>query len=236
MSSSPFHSPAMILAAGFGTRLLPLTKDCPKPLLEVGEKTLLDHLLDNLTACGIQQCVLNTHYLAEKIHEHLKSRQKPKIKFSHESEILETGGGVQKALPLLGKSPFFVMNADILWQDGLPLKQLERVWDEKKMDVLLLLVPLQKAQGHQGVGDYFLNANGMIQRRKDQPSAPYVYGSVHILNPQLFSGINPGKFRLTEIFDKAEQQGRLYGWVFEGSWYDIGTLEALTKAQELFKV
>lgn len=224
----------MVLAAGRGQRLRPLTDTTPKPLIPVRGKPLLDHTLDQLHAYGVNRCVINTHHLADQIHDYAQKRQTPEIILSHEPEILETGGGILKALSHFKERPFFSVNADVWWGDESetahmsPLALLNAAWDEALMDILLLLIPKDKAVGYTGAGDYQLkDSTGKIEHRGDHLTAPYVYGCLQILHPRLFQGEKVGAFSMTKMFGKAQQQGRLYGVVYEGLWCDIGTPEAL---------
>jgi MurNAc alpha-1-phosphate uridylyltransferase len=224
---------AMILAAGLGKRLRPLTDTTPKPLLSVGGKTLLDHALDHVAAAGVTRCVINTHHLARQIHDHVKARAHPHIALSHEPVLLETGGGVVKALSHFEDQPFFVLNADIWWQDAgtSSLLQLSRLWNSRKMDALLLLAPLEKAIGYTGVGDYFLTPEGRAQYRGSQPTAPYIFSGIRIVHSRLFDGQTVHPFSIVPLFHQAEQQGRLYGLIHEGAWGDIGTATSLEKVR-----
>lgn len=226
---------AMVLAAGEGRRLRPLTEHTPKPLIHVGGKTMLDHALDQLTAIGVKRCVVNTHYLADQIHAHLEQRPSPEITISHEPELLDTGGGVAKVLAHFQGEPFYVLNADIWWVDGHQscLKQLANMWDSTKMDALLLLVPHNNAIGFEGVGDYFLNSDGRVQYRGDRPAAPYIFSGIRILHPHILENQKIHPFSIMPFFHKSEREGRLFGAVFDGDWGDIGTLESLKEIQEV---
>ncbi len=220
----------MVLAAGFGKRLLPLTLTCPKPLAPLNGRPLLDYTFDHIHEAGLQKCVVNTHYLSDQIQNHLQRIQGPIIHFSHEPELLETGGGITKALPFFENHPFFSINGDIWWTDKeeLALKRLDRVWDDTKMDVLLLLVERSKALGYTGKGDYFCSIDeGKITYRKDKDYAPYVYGGLQILHPRLFEGCTVEPFSILELYHKAEKKGRLYGLIHTGDWGDIQSLNAL---------
>ncbi|MBF0354709.1 MAG: nucleotidyltransferase family protein [Alphaproteobacteria bacterium] len=226
------------LAAGLGLRLRPITLTTPKPLVEVAGKTLLDHALDKLADVGVEECVVNMHHLASKIASHVAARQTPRIQLSDETgELLETGGGIAKALPLLGDQPFFAANADILWTDGLgdmpALTRLKQAWESQRMDALLLLVPTQNAFGYEGAGDFFLQDDGRLQRRGKAASAPYVFAGVQVLHPRLFSDVPPGPFSLNLLYDRALADQRLYGLVHQGGWYHIGTPDALGEARRL---
>lgn len=226
---------AMVLAAGEGRRLRPLTERTPKPLIPLAGTTLLDHALDQLALGGITRCVVNTHHLAEQVHTHLKERICPQIIISHETELLDTGGGVAKALPYFKGEPFFALNADIWWKDAAHqpcLSQLEEMWDSNKMDALLLLAPTKKAIGYAGAGDYFLHPHGRAQFRGKEAAAPYVFSGIRILHPRLLANQGVKAFSIVPFFHKAESQGRLYGCVYEGEWGDIGTRESLKMIQD----
>jgi len=223
----------MILAAGLGLRMRPLTLTLPKPLLPVAGRTMLDRVLDHLDAVAVERCVVNTHWLGEAIHRHLADR--PDIAFSDEADLLETGGGVRQALPLLGEDPFFVCNADIVWTDGPcpALRRLAGAWDGTKMDALLLLCRTAGAFGYQGAGDFFLDAGGRATRRRESEVSPTLFAGVQILHPRLFDSHPGGAFSLNLLYDKAIAAGRLFGLVHDGGWYHIGTPPALAEAEAL---
>jgi MurNAc alpha-1-phosphate uridylyltransferase len=223
----------MVLAAGLGLRLRPITASIPKPLVEVGGRTLLDRALDHLEAAGVARAVVNAHYLAEKIEAHLKPRSRPAVTVSREDELLETGGGVLKALALLGDGPFYVVNSDIAWTDGKQpaLKRLAEGWDDQRMDALLLVVAKENAGDYEGGGDYFMAGDGALKRRKPGEPAPYVFTGVQLLHPRLFAGAKPGRFSLNLLYDRAEAAGRLYALRHDGAWYHIGTPAGLEQAR-----
>ncbi len=228
-------SRAMVLAAGLGLRLRPLTETTPKPLVAVAGRTLLDRALDRLARAGIDEAVVNVHYLAHKIEAHLASRTEPRIVLSRETDqLLETGGGVTKALPLLGTDPFFVVNADIAWEDGAvpALRRLAEAWDDSAMDALLLLHPVGTATGYDGVGDYAVDESGLLRRRRDEASAPYVFTGIQLLHPRLFDGAPAGPFSLARLYDRAQEAGRLYGILHDGDWHHIGTMAGLEVAEQ----
>ncbi|HXP95925.1 MAG TPA: nucleotidyltransferase family protein [Telmatospirillum sp.] len=228
MTNIPNH--AMILAAGLGLRMRPLTLTIPKPLLPVAGRTMLDRVLDHLDTAGVGQRVVNTHWLGEAIRRHLADR--PDIAFSDEPDLLETGGGVLQALPLLGAEPFFVCNADIVWTDGPSpaLRRLAAAWDDGKMDALLLLQRTAGAFGYEGAGDFFVDTTGRAARRREKQVSPTLFAGVQILHPRLFAETAPGKFSLNRLYDRAEADGRLYAIVHDGAWYHIGTPQALAEA------
>lgn len=227
---------AMILAAGEGRRLRPLTDHTPKPLIPLGHKTMLDHVLDQVAAASVTHCVVNTYHLAGQIHTHLKGRRTPEITLSPESELLDTGGGITKALPYFRGKPFFVVNADIWWQDSGQscLTRLNQAWDPAKMDALLLLVDRETALGYTQNGDYFLSPDGQAHYRQDRPVAPYVYPGISLLHPRLFEGQKIHPFSVVSLFHKAEKQSRLYGIIHNGIWGDMGTPQGLKEVEEKF--
>ncbi|CAA7624299.1 nucleotidyltransferase family protein [Magnetospirillum sp. UT-4] len=229
MSTRPTH--AMILAAGLGLRMRPITEYTPKPLVSVGGRTMLDRALDHLAKAEVGKLVINTHWLAERIHGRYADRAD--ITFSHEEELLETGGGVAKALPLLGSDPFYVVNSDIIWTDGATpaLARLAEAWDESRMDALLLLARTATAMGYEGQGDFFLDAAGVPRRRKPREVAPLLFAGVQILSPRLFDGAPSGKFSLNVLYDRALEAGRLFGIVHEGRWFHVGTPDALPEVE-----
>ena len=224
---------AMVLAAGLGLRMRPITLTTPKPLVTVAGRTMLDRALDHLAVAGVQEMVVNTHWLADCVREHLADHSD--ISLSHEEELLETGGGVAKALPLLGHEPFYVVNSDIIWTDGETpaLARLARAWVDQDMDALLLLQPTGNAVGYEGKGDFFINGNDTLRRRGDADSAPLLFSGVQILHPRLFEGCPSGKFSLNVLYDRALAENRLYGVVHDGGWYHVGTPEALPQVEAL---
>ena len=227
----PTH--AMALAAGLGTRMRPLTLTNPKPMIPVAGRTMLDRALDHLRRQNLQRIVVNTHYLPEVIETHLAGQ--PDIAISREDEILETGGGVAKALPLLGDQAFFVVNCDIIWTDGAEpaLSRLAAEWDDASMDALLLLHPVATAVGYDGPGDFFAEPGQAPRRRAPAPSAPYLFAGVQILHPRLFAQAPAGKFSLNVLYDYALQHNRLGAVLHDGNWYHVGTPEALPQVEAL---
>jgi MurNAc alpha-1-phosphate uridylyltransferase len=225
---------AMVLAAGLGLRMRPITLATPKPLVEVAGRSMLDRALDHLTAAGVEEMVVNSHWLAERIEAHLAGR--PGIALSHEDELLETGGGVAKALPLLGPDPFYVVNSDIIWTDGEhpALDRLREAWSRQTMDALLLLVPVERAVGYEGRGDFHLDGTtGIPRRRRDPETAPLLFSGVQILHPRLFEDCPAGKFSLNVLYDRALARGRLAAVVHDGCWYHVGTPDALPEVSAL---
>jgi MurNAc alpha-1-phosphate uridylyltransferase len=229
----------MVLAAGKGVRMRPLTDKLPKPLVAVAGKPLLDHVLDRLAEAGVETAVVNVHYLAGQIERHVAEResaawQGPAIVISDErGELLDTGGGVVKALPLLGEAPFYHLNADTIWIDGVKpnLLRLAAAFDPDRMDALLLLAATSGSVGYAGRGDFTMAPDGRLTRRPEHNVAPFVYAGVAILRPELFSATPPGAFSLNLLFDRAIEAGRLYGLRLEGVWMHVGTPEAIAAAE-----
>jgi MurNAc alpha-1-phosphate uridylyltransferase len=223
----------MLLAAGFGTRMRPLTESRPKPLVEAGGKALLDHNLDHLAAAGISECVVNVHYLGEQIIRHVEGRKNPRVTISDErAGILDSGGGVLKALPLLGTGPFLSLNADTIWVDG-PRNNLARMieaFDPATMDVLLLVAPTVTTIGWDNRGDFILAQDGQLSRPPKGTVAPFAYTGAAVLKPEYFAG-KPEKFSLNRIFDEASAKNRLFGLRLDGIFMHVGTPEALAEAE-----
>lgn len=229
---------AMVMAAGLGKRMRPLTATRPKPLVEVAGQTLLDHTLDHLKSAGVKRAVVNVHYLADALEAHLKSRvQGIDITVSDERDLLlETGGGLIKALPLIDADPFLVINSDNLWIDG-PMDSLRLLasnWDDDRMDALLLLVPLARATGHMGQGDFHLSSTGKLRRRTRGVVAPFVYTGIQIVSKRLFEGEIPeGPFSTNLLWDRALEAGRCFGATHQGLWFDVGTPQNVKKTEAL---
>jgi MurNAc alpha-1-phosphate uridylyltransferase len=225
---------AMILAAGLGTRMRPLTDKVPKPLVPVGGKPLINHVLDRLAAVGVETAVVNVHHFADQIEQHLKPRRAPKIVISDEREsVLGTGGGVVKALPVLGGAPFFLVNSDTLWIDGVKpnLERLAAAFRPERMDALLLLAPTATSVGYAGRGDFSMAADGKLRRRPERDVVPFVYAGIAILSPDMFKDAPGGAFPLTRLFDRAIEQERLFGLRLEGVWMHVGTPDAVAAAE-----
>lgn len=229
---------AMVLAAGLGTRLRPLTDHTPKPLIPVAGRTLLDRCLDRLAEAGVIRAVVNVHWLGGQIRDHLKARRDLEVIISDESDVLlETGGGIAKALPLLGGGAFVAVNADLIWRDPQgeesALRRLAAGFDPAAMEGMLLLQPRETADGHGGPGDFFLEADARLRRRGTNASAPYVYTGVQILQPALFRDAPSGAFSLNVLYDRAIAAGRLHGIVHRGTWMDVGTHDGLKHAETM---
>lgn len=226
---------AMILAAGEGRRMRPLTERRPKPLIEVQGRAMIDRILDHLAEVGVEEVVVNLHYLGDQLRSHLSTRKQPILHFSPEETLLETGGGVTKALPLLGEEPFFVLNSDIVWLDGtIPaLARLAARWQPASMDALLLMHPTVSAHGYDGLGDYWMDPMGVLTYRPERAIAPFVFAGIQILSPSLFKGCKVERFPLLERYRVAEESGRLHGLRHQGEWFQVGTPEDLTEAEAI---
>ena len=216
---------AMVMAAGYGKRLRPLTDSVPKPLVKVLGVPMIDVVLGRLAAAGVERAVINLHHLGGMIRDHLKHRTDIEIVFSEESEILETGGGIVQALPLLGPDPFFAVNAKIIWLNGRTdvLRRLADTWNDAEMDGLLLLQPTVTAVGYEGRGDFLMDQNGRLARREEWRVAPLVYAGIQILHPRLFQDAPQGAFSTNILWDRAIAQGRLFGIRHDGEWYHVST-------------
>jgi MurNAc alpha-1-phosphate uridylyltransferase len=231
-ATAPKH--AMVLAAGLGTRMRPFNGRIPKPLVAVGGKALIDYALDRLAEEGVERAVVNVHHLADQIERHLAHRQRPKIVISDErGELLGTGGGVVKALPELGDGPFFHVNSDTIWIDGVQpnLRRLAAGFDPVRMDALLLLATTAASIGYSGRGDFLMAPDGRLTRRGEREVAPFVYAGAAILTPAFFAGAPAGAFSMSPLFDRAVEAGRLCGLRLEGLWMHVGTPEAIKAAE-----
>ncbi|SET85619.1 nucleotidyltransferase family protein [Oceanicella actignis] len=230
---------AMIMAAGLGTRMGALTADRPKPLLRAGGRALIDHALDRALEAGVTRAVVNLHWKADQLRAHLAARTRPRIVFSDESDqLLETGGGIVRALPLLGEAPFYTLNSDAVWSGPAPLARLAAAWDPARMDALLLLVPRARAAAHAGRGDFFIepaDAEGpaRLARRGARPEAPFVHTGAQIIAPGAFADAPRGAFSTNVIWDRLLARGRLFGVVHHGGWVDVGTPAGLAAAEAL---
>jgi MurNAc alpha-1-phosphate uridylyltransferase len=221
---NPMPRRAMILAAGLGERMRPLTEDRPKPLIEVRGRSLIETILDRLEAAGVPEAVINLYYLGEMIEARLAGRERPRIAFSREETRLETGGGVRAALPLLGADAFFAINGDVCWLDGCTaaLRRLAEAWNEAEMDALLLLHPTVHAVGYDGPGDFILAPEGRLRRRRER----------EMFHPRLFEATPEGPFSLNPVYDKAAEAKRLWGLRHDGEWFHIGTPENLRDVED----
>jgi MurNAc alpha-1-phosphate uridylyltransferase len=227
---------AMVLAAGYGKRMRPLTETIPKPMVRLAGRPLIDHVLDRLAEAGVRQAVVNVHYLADVLEAHLGERaEPPAIAISDERDaLLDTGGGVRKALDRLGPEGFFIQNSDSVWiEEGEGnLARLAGMWEPARMDALLLLADAHGSLGYGGRGDFSLDAHGRLTRRAPDETAPYVFAGVSIAHPRLFANSPAGAFSLNPLWDQAIAHGRLFGATLEGEWMHIGTPEALEAAEQ----
>jgi MurNAc alpha-1-phosphate uridylyltransferase len=217
---------AMIMAAGLGTRMRPLTDTRPKPLVTVQGKALIDHAIDRLVAAGVTLIVVNIHYKAQMLRDHLARRRDVAIRISEESDsLLGTGGGVVKALPLFGDEAFFIHNSDTLWveRDGSALDAMMARWNPQDMDALLLLAPLTHAMGYAGKGDFLMDAQNRLARFTPGPAMPFAYPGVQIVHPRLFAAAPKGAFSTNLVWDRAIAKKRLSGIVLDGMWLHVGT-------------
>ena len=225
---------AMVLAAGLGTRMRPITNDLPKPLVAVGGRALIDHVLDRLVTAGVRRAVVNLHYKGEMIERHLAGRRDIAIEFSRERTLLDTGGGVANALPLLDQC-FYVVNSDVLWLDTKlsALARLARAFDPERHDAVLLLARTTRAIGYAGLGDFMLDQAAMLRRRRESEVAPHLFAGIQILQRSLFDGAPNGAFSMNPLWDKAIAAGRVRGLVHDGEWFHVGSPEglALTEAR-----
>jgi MurNAc alpha-1-phosphate uridylyltransferase len=230
----------MVLAAGLGRRMRPLTATRPKPLVEVAGRTLLDRALGTLAAGGVGHAVVNVHYMADRIEAHLKARPLPlAVSISDERDLLlETGGGIARAIPAIAADPFLAINADNIWVDG-PVgtsRLLAERWNPAEMDALLLLVPLARANCHRGPGDFHMDGMGALSRRRSGRIAPFVFTGLQMLAKSLFDGVRVEPFSMNRLWDQAAMRGRLYGVVHQGLWFDVGTADSVRETEALLGV
>lgn len=225
---------AMVMAAGLGTRMRPLTNDRPKPLVEVAGKTLIDHAIDRLVDAGVKLIVVNAHYKADMLKEHLAKRKDVEIRISEENdELLGTGGGILKALPNFEGESFFVLNSDSIWVEGMgrALDRMKARWNPDEMDALLLMASMVTAMGFEGTGDFQMDANGLLSRALEKRLSPFAYPGVQIVHPRLFDAAKETSFSTNRMWDIAIEKGRLYGIRLDGVWMHVGTPEAVREAE-----
>ena len=228
----------MVFAAGLGTRMRPITDSIPKPLVEVGGKALIDHMLDRFAAAGLEEAIINVHYRADQIEAHVAGRTRPRITISDErAALLDQGGGIRKVLPLLGDAPFFICNTDAFWLEGphSNLAALAARWDPAVMDILLLVAATTSSIGVDWAGDFTMSPDGRLGRRPERDVAPFVYAGIGIMKPSLFDEAPEGPFRLAPYFFEAADSGRLFGQRLDGQWLHVGTPQAITDAEETIK-
>jgi N-acetyl-alpha-D-muramate 1-phosphate uridylyltransferase len=234
MASPDMPKTAMVFAAGLGARMRPITDSLPKPLVKVAGKALIDHCLDRFAEAGVERAIVNVHWLADQIEAHLASRQRPAIVISDErAQLLDQGGGIRRALPLIGDAPFFLCNTDAFWIEG-PRSNLQRLaaaFDPERMDAALLVASSAGAVGVDWPGDFSFDADGRLAPREDRHIAPFVYTGVGIIKPELFAGETRDVFRLAPFFFEAARKGRLYGERLDGLWLHVGRPEAIAEAE-----
>ena len=231
---------AMVLSAGVGERMRPLTLRLPKPLVPLAGKPLIDHVLDRLAGAGVRTAIVNVHYLPEQLEAHLAKRNgtPPDIIVSDERGLLlDTGGGAKKALPLLGHGPFFIQNADSVWSEGAvpALARMLRLWNPATMDCLLLLAPVTSSIGYAAKGDFSMGPDGRLSRRGQGEVVPFAFAGVSLCDERLFRDAPEGRFSLNLLWDRALANGRLYGMRLDGRWMHVGSPEALAEAETLFE-
>jgi MurNAc alpha-1-phosphate uridylyltransferase len=228
----------MVFAAGLGKRMRPVTDTVPKPLVKIGGRTMIDHMLDRFAEIGVGRAIVNVHYLADHLEQHLARRTAPKIIISDEREkLLDQGGGIRKVLPLIGEKPFFICNTDAIWLEGARsnLARLRDRWDPDIMDILLLVAASATSIGVDWAGDFFMDADGRLTRRGESEVAPFVYAGVGIMKPQLFAHMKEEVFRLAPFFFEAAERGRLFGQRLDGQWLHVGTPAAIEEAERAIR-
>ena len=226
----------MVLSAGLGTRMAPANGTLPKPLVPLNSRALIDHVLDRHVDAGIQHAIVNVHHKADLIEAHVKGRRRPEIEISNErGKLLDTGGGVKKALPRLGAGPFLIHNADSVWIEGVGsnLARLMQAWDDSRMDCLLMLALASHSLGYQGRGDFAFESDGRIRRRRvQQEMVPFAFTGVSLAHPRLFAESPDGAFSLNVVWDRAMEAGRAWGVRMEGIWMHVGNPDALAQAEQ----
>lgn len=234
MSAGKMPKAAMVFAAGLGTRMRPITNTLPKPLVQVGDRALIDHCLDRFAQAGVEKAIVNVHYLPDMIIDHLQGRTRPQIVISNERDrLLDQGGGIRKAMSDLGTEPFFVCNTDAFWVEGPHnnLQHLAEAWNPEIMDILLLVASTTQSIGVDWPGDFMMDKTGRLAKRTEQEVAPFVYSGIGILKPELFASETRDVFGLAEYFFAAAQRGRLYGQRLDGLWLHVGRPETIREAE-----
>ena len=228
----------MVFAAGLGKRMRPVTDALPKPLVKIGGRAMIDHMLDRFAEIGVKRAIVNVHYLADQLEQHLAKRTAPEIIISDEREkLLDQGGGIKKVLPLIGGAPFFICNTDAIWLEGARsnLARLAERWDADAMDILLLVAASATSVGVDWAGDFLMDTQGRLSRRGESDVAPFVYAGVGIIKPQLFAGVKEDVFRLAPFFFSAAERGRLFGQRLDGQWLHVGTPAAIEEAERAIR-
>jgi MurNAc alpha-1-phosphate uridylyltransferase len=237
-ASTAVPDTVMVFAAGLGRRMRPVTDTMPKPLVRIGGRAMIDHMLDRFAEIGVKHAIVNVHYLADQLERHVAQRTKPRIIISDEREkLLDQGGGIKKVLPLIGDEPFFICNTDAIWLEGARsnLARLAERWDPKVMDVLLLVAATSTSVGVDWAGDFFMEGDGRLRRRGEDEVAPFVYAGVGIVKPQLFADVKEDVFRLAPFFFRAAEYGRLFGHRLDGQWLHVGTPAAIEEAERAIR-
>lgn len=227
---------AMVLAAGIGKRMRPITATIPKPLVEVGGKALIDYGIDALLRNGVERLVVNVHYLPDLVRAHMRKRRDVRVDISDESDaLLESGGGIAKALPLLGDEPFYVINSDTFWIEGYRdnLDLMAAMWDEAEMDILLLIADMKRSTGYDGRGDFVMDVEGRLTRVDERDMSPFIYAGAAIIHPRAFEGFGTERYSLNRVFDRAIENRRLFGVRLDGLWLTVGTPDAIAAAERV---
>ena len=228
----------MVFAAGLGKRMRPVTDALPKPLVKIGGRAMIDHMLDRFAEIGVKRAIVNVHYLADQLERHLAKRTAPEIIISDEREkLLDQGGGIKKVLPLIGGAPFFICNTDAIWLEGARsnLARFAERWDADAMDILLLVAASATSVGVDWAGDFLMDTEGRLSRRGESDVAPFVYAGVGIIKPQLFADVKEDVFRLAPFFFSAAERGRLFGQRLDGQWLHVGTPAAIEEAERAIR-
>ena len=226
----------MILAAGIGKRMRPITATIPKPLVEVGGKALIDYGIEALLRNGVDHLVVNVHYLPDLVRAHMRKRRNVRVDISDESDaLLESGGGIAKALPLLGPDPFYVINSDTFWIEGYRdnLDLMAAMWDDSAMDILLLIADMKRATGYDGRGDFSMDVEGRLTRLEERDMSPFIYAGAAIIHPRAFDGFGTERYSLNRVFDRAIENRRLFGVRLDGLWLTVGTPDAVGAAERV---
>jgi MurNAc alpha-1-phosphate uridylyltransferase len=238
MTAKPPITRAMVMAAGLGTRMRPLTNDRPKPMVEVLGRTLVDHAIDRLILGGVKMVIVNVHHKAEMLKAHLAKRKDVEIRISDETEsILDTGGAIAKVLDQFEGQPFFTYNSDSIWVEGMgnSMARMHARWNDAEMDALMLLAVAASSVGYEGYGDFEMDSMGVLKRRPEMKLAPFVWTGLQIVHPRLFEGAPKGRFSINPLWDKAIAKGRLIGLRLDGVWLHVGTPTGRNQAEEFLR-
>jgi N-acetyl-alpha-D-muramate 1-phosphate uridylyltransferase len=228
---------AMVFAAGLGTRMRPITDTLPKPLVKIGGRTMLDHMLDRLAEAGVARAIVNVHHLADQVEAAVVGRTRPQIIVSDErAKLLDQGGGIRKVLPLLRGKDFFICNTDAVWTDGpqSSLVAMQEAWNPEIMDVLLLVAPTSASVGVDWPGDFHMAPDGRLTKRAEREVAAFVYAGVGVIKSSLFENAHEEVFRLAPYFFDAAKAGRLFGARLGGTWLHVGTPQAIDEAERAY--